>query len=257
MKMDVSILIVNYNAVDLIGTCLESIYSLEIGLGFETIVVDNASTDGSPQFIRTHFPQVQVIENERNLGFAKAANIAYEKSTAEFCFFMNPDIIIKSNSVRRLWKYLLDQVAIVFPKLYNLDGSLQYSCRTFYTIPIVLLRRTWLGKLFPNSKIVRDHLMVDWDHNSPREVDWALGASMMLRKSAIGNGKPFDERFFLYFEDVDLCCRMKMGGWHVIYYPKAEMIHHHIRHSASKGLNRTKIEHVKSWLKFMLKQASR
>jgi len=255
--MDVSILIVSYNTVNFIGTCLRSIYSQDIGLSFEVIVVDNASKDGSPQFIRRHFPQVKLIENEKNLGFAKAANIAYEKSTSEFCLFMNPDIIIQPGSIRNLWEYLLDHgdVAIVSPKLYNIDGSLQYSCRTFYTIPIVLLRRTSLGKLFPDSKIIRDHLMMNWDHNSPREVDWALAASMMVRKSAIGNAKLFDERFFLYFEDVDLCYRMKMAGWDVIYYPEAEMIHHHVRRSAGKGLNRTKIEHFKSWVKFMLKHA--
>jgi GT2 family glycosyltransferase len=257
--MDVSILVVNYNAVSLIGTCLSSIYSHEIGLHFEVIVVDNASRDGTLQFIRRHFPHVKLIENEKNLGFAKAANIAYERSTSQFCLFINPDIIIQPGSIRNLWEYLLDHndVAIVFPKLYNIDGTLQYSCRTFYTIPIVLLRRTSLGKLFPDSKIIRDHLMMNWDHNTPREVDWAIGASMMIRKSAIGDGKPFDERFFLYFEDVDLCYRTKMAGWNVVYYPKAEMIHHHVRHSAGKGLNRAKIEHAKSWVKFISKYAFR
>ena len=255
--MDVSILIVNYNAVDFIGTCLRSIYSHEVGLDFEVIVVDNASKDSSPQFIRRHFPQVKLIENEKNLGFGKAANIAYEISASEFCLFINPDIIIQPLSIRNLWEYLRDHrnVAIVFPKLRNIDGSLQYSCRTFYTIPVVLLRRTGLGKLFPNSRIIRDHLMMNWDHSSPREVDWALGASMMVRKSAVANGKPFDERFFLYFEDVDLCYRTKMAGWNVIYYPKAEMVHHHVRHSAGRGLNRAKIEHVKSWIKFTVKHA--
>jgi N-acetylglucosaminyl-diphospho-decaprenol L-rhamnosyltransferase len=257
--MDVSILIVTYNAANFIGTCLRSIYSHNIGLRFEVIVVDNASKDGSPQFIRRHFQQVKLIENAKNLGFAKAANIAYEKSRSEFCLFMNPDIIIQPGSIRNLWEYLLDHhdVAIVFPKLYNIDGSLQYSCRTFYTIPIVLLRRTSLGKLFPNSKIVRDHLMMNWDHNTPRAIDWALGASMMVRKSAVGNAKPFDERFFLYFEDVDLCYRMKMAGWSVMYNPEAEMIHHHVRHSAGKGLHRAKIQHLKSWIQFMFKHTWR
>jgi GT2 family glycosyltransferase len=144
-------------------------------------------------------------------------------------------------------------VGIVFPKLLNPDGSLQYSCRTFHTFWTILMRRTPLGKMFPKSKILRDHLMMDWDHDTIREVDWALGGCMMIRRDAVFGPKLFDERFFLYFEDVDLCYGMKKTSWKVIYNPKAVMVHHHLRESALKGLNPQKKEVIKSWVKFKLK----
>jgi len=117
----------------------------------------------------------------------------------------------------------------------------------------LLFRRTPLGKVFPNHRIIRKHLMMDWDHREPREVDWGLGACMLLRKEALGGQDIFDGRFFLYFEDVDLCLRLKEEGWKVVYYPEAVMIHSHLRHSARGVLNREKWEHLKSLIKFYFK----
>jgi hypothetical protein len=254
-RPEISIIVVNYNTRDLLEECLRALLSNPPACGFEVLVVDNSSRDGSRALLAGRFPQCTVIENRRNLGFARAANQAYRMSRGEYCLVMNPDLRVLPGSVQTLWEFMESHpdVGIVFPKLYNPDGSLQYSCRTFHTFGTILLRRTPLGRLLPNSRILKDHLMTDWDHNTVREVDWALGGCMMVRRGAVPDSHLFDERFFLYFEEVDLCYRMKKTPWKVIYTPEAAMIHHHLRESAGKGLNRQKFEVINSWMKFRLK----
>ena len=258
-RVDISIIIVNYNTRDLLEECLKALFFNPPSCGFEVLVVDNCSRDGSRTLLERRFPQCTLIGNRRNLGFARAANQAHRMSRGEYCLVVNPDLKVLPGSVQRLWEFMDSHrdVGIVFPKLYNPDGSIQYSCRTFHTIGTIFLRRTPLGKLFPNSRILRDHLMTDWDHESMREIDWALGGCMMVRREAILGPHLFDERFFLYFEEVDLCYRMKKTPWKVVYNPEAAMIHHHLRESAGRGLNRQKIEVIKSWMKFKLKHIFR
>jgi GT2 family glycosyltransferase len=254
-RTDVSIIVVNYNTRDLLEECLTAVFCNAPACGFEVLVVDNHSQDGSRTLLDERFPQCTVIENRRNRGFARAANQAYRMSRGEYCLVMNPDLRVLPGSIQRLWEFIESHpdVGIVFPKLYNPDGSLQHSCRTFHTIGSIVMRRTLLGKLFPNSRILRQHLMTNWDHNTVREIDWALGGCMMVRREAVEDPQLFDERFFLYFEEVDLCYRMKKTPWKVVYNPGAAMIHHHLRESAGKGLNRQKMEVIRSWVKFKLK----
>ncbi|NNE42951.1 MAG: glycosyltransferase, partial [Gemmatimonadetes bacterium] len=143
------------------------------------------------------------------------------------------------------------ETGIAGGKLLNPDGTLQYSCRTFYTLSTLLHRRTLIGKLFPNSRVVRDHLMLDWDHESVREVDWMLGACLMVRNKAITDVGLMDERFFMYFEDVDWCYRMKQHGWKVVYVPDARMKHVHRRESAKGGIfNGRLLAHLNSMFRF-------
>ena len=254
--IQLSVIIVNYNTVKLLDSCLSSLFMNKPLCKFEVIVVDNHSMDGSVQLLAQKFPDIRPILEDENQGFARAANHGYTFSRGLYCLILNPDVIILPGSIQKLWEYMNSspEVGVVFPKLINPDGSLQYSCRTFHTIGTIFLRRTPLGRLFSNSRILRDHLMTDWDHNTIREVDWALGGCMMVRREAILGSQLFDERFFLYFEEVDLCYRMKKTPWKVVYNPEAAMIHHHLRESAGKGLNPQKIEVIKSWVKFKLKQ---
>ena len=254
-RVDISVIVVSYNTRDLLEECLTSLFSNPPACVFEVLVVDNNSRDGSRALLARRFSDCTVIGNRRNLGFARAANQAYSVSRGDYCLVMNPDLRVLPGSIQTLWEFMQSHpdVGVAFPKLYNPDGSLQHSCRTFHTIGSIFLRRTPLGKLFPNSRILRDHLMTDWDHNTEREVDWALGGCMMVRRKAVSDPQLFDERFFLYFEEVDLCYRMKKTPWRVIYSPEAAMIHHHLRESAGKGLNRQKIEVIRSWMKFKLK----
>jgi len=253
--MVLSIIVVSYNTREFISSCLNSIKKYLDGLTYEIIVVDNHSVDGSCQLIHENFPDLPLMENGENLGFARAVNKGYKKTSGKYLLILNPDIQILPGSIDKMIHFLEEypETGLLLPKLLNPDGSLQFSCRTFYNFLILLFRRTPLGKVFPNHRIIRKHLMMDWDHREPREVDWGLGACMLLRKEALGGQDIFDGRFFLYFEDVDLCLRLKKEGWKVVYYPEAVMIHSHWRHSARGVFNRAKWEHLKSLIKFYLK----
>jgi GT2 family glycosyltransferase len=255
--IQLSVIIVNYNSAKLLEACLSSLLANKPLCRTEVIVVDNHSVDGSVQML-TKFPEIRLTVEKENRGFACGANRGYALSRGTYCLILNPDVIILPGSIQALWEYMesCEDVGIAFPKLLNPDGSLQYSCRTFHTTWTILMRRTPLGKMFPESKILKDHLMTEWDHNSIQEVDWALGASMMVRKKAIPGNQLFDERFFLYFEEVDLCYQMKRTRWKVVYNPEATMIHCHLRESAGKGFNRQKREVIRSWIKFKLKHSS-
>jgi GT2 family glycosyltransferase len=253
--MDLSIIIVSYNTREFISACLNSIKKYLDGLPYEIIVVDNHSVDGTSRLIHEDFPDVSLIENGKNLGFGRAVNEGYKKAGGKYLLILNPDVEILPGSVEKMIHFLEGhpEVGLLLPKLVNPDGSLQFSCRTFYDFLTLFFRKTPLGKAFPNHKIIRKHLMLDWDHREPREVDWGLGACMFLRRDALGNREIFDERFFLYFEDVDLCLRLKKEGWKVVYYPEAVMIHSHLRHSAKGVFSRAKWEHLKSLIKFYFK----
>jgi GT2 family glycosyltransferase len=215
-------------------------------------VIDNLSENGTVAMVRRTFPDVTVIEKEENVGFGRAVNEAFRQTTGSYVLVLNPDIVVHPGSIERLHRYMESNrdVALCAPKLLNEDGTLQYSCRTDYSLGVYLFRRTPLRRWFPNHRIVRDHLMATWDHASARDVDWVLGAAFMLRRSAFQENLVMDERFFLYFEDVDLCLRLRRAGWRVVYNPDSVMVHAHRRASASGLFRRAKVEHLKSWLKF-------
>lgn len=250
--MDLSIVIVHYrSAVDL-ETCLQSIEAARRPMSHEICVVDNRSEDGAVAMVRRLFPTVMVVENGQNVGFGRAVNEAFRRTSGSYVLVLNPDIMVRPDSIEILWRYMESdpEVAMCAPKLLNEDGTLQFSCRRDYSLGVYLFRRTPLGKWFPGHKIIREHLMIDWDHATPREVDWMLGAALMLRRSAFQDSFVMDERFFLYFEDVDLCLRLRRAGWRVVYNPDSVMVHAHRRASAGRLVSRAKVEHLKSWLKF-------
>jgi N-acetylglucosaminyl-diphospho-decaprenol L-rhamnosyltransferase len=253
--MQLSIVIVNYKAGALLIKCLDSIEAGGTPSLCEIVVVDNHSEDGAAAEVLRRYPAVRLIQNERNYGFGAAVNMGFRLTSGTYVLVLNPDIEVRPGSINRLVHYMesAPDVGVCAPKLLNPDGSLQYSCRTYYSVWTVLLRRTVLGRLWPDHPAVRAHLMMDWDHQTRREVDWVLGAALMLRRSALPSDGAMDERFFLYFEDVDLCLRLHKAGWRVVYDPMSVMIHHHQRASAHGMMNRAKLEHVRSWIKFSLK----
>jgi len=253
--MLLSIVIVNYKAGALLMKCLDSIEASGMPSPSEIVVVDNASDDGTAAEIPRRYPEVRLIQNERNYGFGAAVNIGVRRTSGTYVLVLNPDIEVRGGAIARLVQSMdsAPDVGLCAPKLLNPDGTLQYSCRTYYSVWTVLLRRTVLGRVWPNDPALRAHLMMDWDHRSRRDVDWILGAALMLRRSALPAGDVMDERFFLYFEDVDLCLRLHKAGWRVVYEPMSVMIHHHQRASAQGMVNRAKLEHVRSWIKFSLK----
>ncbi|MBM4330471.1 MAG: glycosyltransferase family 2 protein [Deltaproteobacteria bacterium] len=252
---ELSIIVVNFNSSAFILKCLATLKEAFAGKTHEVIVIDNHSWDESCWLIREKYPHLLLIENDKNLGYARAVNQGFRKAKGKYLLILNPDVQLLSGSIDKMTYFLEGnpEVGLLLPKLINPDGSLQLSCRTFYDFSTFLFRRTPLGKIFPNHTIIRRHLMMDWDHGEVREVDWGLGACMFLRREALKGERIFDERFFLYFEDVDLCLRMKQEGWKVVYYPEAVMVHTHVRQSADGLFNYAKWEHFKSLIKFYCK----
>lgn len=224
---DLSISIASWNTREDLRQCIESLLACKDNLRFEVIVFDNASTDGSPEMVETCFPSVRLIRSEVNLGFGKAHNLAFQHAHSDLFFPLNSDTIVSSGSLEMLVDYIKSHamVGIVAPRLLNPDGSLQFSCRRFPTPIAALFRNTPLGKLFPKNRFTRDYLMADWDHDSVKEVDWVSGAAFCIRSDLFKKLDGFDERFFMYFEDVDLCYRTWQAGYKVIYLPHATIVH--------------------------------
>ncbi len=250
--MRVSVIIVTYNSSRVIGACLASL-APEVQSGLvEVIVVDNASADGTPDLVRRDFPWARVIAGNENLGYSKGVNVGIREARSRYLFILNPDTVVKRGTVAKLVEYMDANpgVGIAGPKLVFQDGTVQLSCRRFYTLTVLLLRRTPIGKLFKNPKPVYLHLMLDFDHESTREVDWLLGAAMFVRREAVDSVGMMDERFFLYFEDVDWCYRMKQRGLSVAYVAEAQVVHGYQRESAQTVLNRSFVAHLASLVRY-------
>jgi N-acetylglucosaminyl-diphospho-decaprenol L-rhamnosyltransferase len=231
-----SIVIVNYRSGDLLRACLDSILKSLATQDFEILVANNDSVGDLSQVLARDWPNTRIIQNTSNLGFGAAANRAFRQSKGKFLLLLNPDV-----------------AGMVLPQLRNPDGSLQYSCRRFYTCGTLLLRRGPWKRFFDRHPKVRWHLMADWDHQSLAAVDWGLGAAALVRREALQGAELFDERFFLYFEDVDLCLRLRLSGWQVLYDPASIMVHEHRRDSAGPWSLLAKRHHSLSLLKFLWK----
>ena len=227
--MDLSTIIVHYKSRDPLLACLEALGPVAAGSGCETVVVDNASHDGIREDLEARFPAVRLIQNEENVGYARAVNQGLRATTGEFVLVMNPDCEPHAGAVRTMLDFLRanPRAAIAGPKILNPDGSLEYSARSFPDHFTFLFNRySLLTRLFPKNRWSRRYLLSDWDHASPREVDWLSGACLMVRRRAVDAVGPMDEAFFMFNEDVDWCRRMKLAGWSNAYVPDAVVVHH-------------------------------
>lgn len=234
--MDISVIILNWNTKDLLRESLHSVVAQSRHIALQTIVVDNASEDGSREMVCENFPQVELVVNSTNIGFGAGNNRALPYAKGRYLLFLNSDTVVKENALKMMVDFA-DQnpdIGILGPKLLNGDGSLQYSCRRFPNIATGFFRSTPLGKLFPNNRHNADYLMKDWDHATPRDVDWVSGAALMLRKTTADQIGCFDEEYYMYCEDVDLCWRCNHAplpmdasrNWRVTYFPDAEIFHY-------------------------------
>ncbi len=260
--MDISVIIVNYKSLNKTLKCLDSLKNADWGaLSKEIIVVDNASGNGDASAIAAAHPELKLVVSDRNLGMGGGNNLGVKAASGRYILILNPDTLIKGDAIVKMSAYLDSHpdAGIVGPKLLNSDGTLQYSCLRFPKLHTPILRRTFFGGLA--GRHLNEFLMKDYDHRDPREVDWLMGSCLMVRKLVPEkDGFLFDERFFMYFEDTDLCRRVKKEhGLKVVYLPSAAVIHDHARQSAAKAWyiapftdNLTR-EHLKSWIKYFLK----
>jgi GT2 family glycosyltransferase len=223
------IVIVNYESSEFLDQCLRSVYDSSDGIPINVFVQDNASKNGIDN-VNIKFPQIELTKNDYNMGFARAINRALAKTSAPYILLLNPDTIIQDGFFEDILRYIKDNenAGIIGPKILNLDGSVQGSARNFPT-PLTALfgRASLLTRFFPNNRITRANILTARsDGITPMEVDWVSGACILLRRSALEEVGYLDERFFIYWEDADLCRRMWQKGWKVVYFPQAAVYHY-------------------------------
>jgi GT2 family glycosyltransferase len=252
-----SIVIVNYNTKILLHQCLSSLYDQKHPFSFDVIVVDNNSNDGSVDMVMEIFPHVYLIENKENMGFARANNTGLKMARGEHVFLLNSDTKMIADALDKLVDFLdrHKEAAVVSPRVIYPDFSDQGVARTFPT-PINALfgRRTILTRLFPNNRYSKKYL-VSRRHgsNEPFQVDWVSGACLMVRRKIIEEIGYLDEKFFMYWEDADLCYRIKQRGWRIYCVPQAKVIHYEGKSSHTKLSNRLIIEFNKSVYRYYRK----
>jgi len=240
MTIFVSIILVNYNGSKILYDCLSSIEKFIDVYSCEVIIVDNFSTDDSVIIIKDNFPSFRLICSQHNLGFGKANNLAFKHSQGEILLFLNTDTILIENMPKILSDYLHKNhdVATVGSRIIFQDGSYQLSCGNLPNIAT---------EFFDKIKYSLDskwhHLfskLYDLQYSKVQEVGWVTGACLMMRRDVFGQIGGFDENFFMYFEDKDICKRVKDLGYKVIYYPETTIIHllggssHGIKKSVNK-----------------------
>jgi len=224
---EVSVVVVNWNTQDILRDCLRSIYEQGGEIDLEVIVIDNASTDGSVEMVKKDFPQVTLVENSQNRGFAAANNQGIDISKGRYVLLLNSDTVVLDNAIAKTVAFADShpEAAIVGCRVLNPDRTLQPTCFMFPSILNMLLSSTYLYKLFPKSKFFGREQMTWWDRSDVREVDVVTGCFMLVRRKAIQQVGTMDEQFFMYGEETDWCCRFRQAGWKVMFNPVCEIIH--------------------------------
>ena len=225
--MDVTVVIISYNVEELLNKCITSI-KRETNCSYEIIVVDNNSKDNSIIMVETHHPDVILIKNKDNVGFARANNQAFKKAKGRYFLMLNPDTIVLDIAIDKLVKFMdghLDTGACG-PKNLNPDMTLQHNCHHFPTLYTRLVFHLQLTRFFPRNKLFGREHMTYWDYNEIKEVDWITGCSLLIRKKTLDQVGLLDENFFMYTEETDLCFRLKKAKWKTVFYPDAAIIHY-------------------------------
>ena len=243
--MDLSILIVSWNVRELLRKCLYSVISNQYSvssnqtpdsslntehcsLNTEVIVVDNASSDGSVEMLRSEFPNVHLIGNSENVGFTRANNQALAMAQGRYLFLLNPDTELGPGALSALVAYMdaHPRVGMIGPQLRYGDGSLQSSRRRFPTLATAFLESTKLQQWFPRNRVLMHYYMRDTDDGATQEVDWINGSAMFTRREVYDQVGGLDEAFFMYSEELDWCYRIKQAGWQIVYLPTAQITHY-------------------------------
>ncbi|MEO0166807.1 MAG: glycosyltransferase family 2 protein [candidate division WOR-3 bacterium] len=257
-----TIIIVHYNAPCALRDCLNALKNANLEIPMELIIIDNASAHSPRPLIEffNKFFEILFIENRINLGYARAVNQGLKKARGEFILIINPDILIPAGAIEEMVKYLErePEVGLLAPALFYPDGSVQRSCFRWPRFYTPFVRRTFLKCTPWGKRELERYLMVHFECDRIEKVDWVLGAAMMVKKSAIRKVGLMDERFFLYFEDVDWCRRFAKQNLRVVYFPRARFLHKYARISAQGGglwmiFNKYFWLHTISYLRYFIK----
>jgi GT2 family glycosyltransferase len=227
--VNLSCIIVNYYSSASLKNCLESVYRTLRKISFEVIIVDNSQQDPGMASLQESYPQVRVIQNSNNIGFAKANNQAALSAQGKTLLFLNPDTILADQAIEGMVAHLESNpdIGALGPKVLNTDGSLQYSCRRFPTLMTGFFNRySLLSQWFPENRYTVQYLMKDFNHYEYREVIWLSGCCLMVPRAIFEQACGFDEHYFLFNEDIDLCRAIGQNGFKVMYFPLAKITHH-------------------------------
>ncbi len=259
--LDLGIVIVNWNTRDLLRDCLRSVTTSDPTVGYQVIVVDNASTDDSAAMVRAEFPSVEVIESAINGGFSYANNLGLKRlgfggegDPPHYALLLNPDTVVPPDAFRVLIDYMdaNPKVGVVGPKLIMADGKLDLACRRSFPTPeISFWRMIGLSKLFPRSRRFGRYNMTFLPDDLETDVDSVVGAFMLVRREAIAEAGLLDETFWMYGEDLDWAYRIKHAGWTVRYVPRVRILH--LKRAASRHNPRAQREFSRAMLIFYRK----
>jgi len=256
MPLDVTLIMVSHEHWADLRVSLPRVLGPAERCSRQVIVVDNACDDGTADHVGREFPAVEVIRNRRRMGFAANCNQAIARAAGRHVLLLNPDVRCEPGSIETLVRFMdaHPEAGAAGPKLLNMDGTLQWSCRRFSTPFLFALRGLGLERRLEGYAPQRRVLMQDWDHAELRDVDWVLGAALIVRRETIEDVGPLDAGYYLYCEDQDWCYRMWTRGWTVYYVPDSVMTHAHRRASSLSLFSRYKWIHMVSKLRMFLKQ---
>ena len=233
MAHNLSIVIVSWNVKDLLRRCLGSVMrSLASGRGLrlsaQVVVVDNASSDGSVRMLREEFQQVRCLANDQNVGFTKGNNQGIAASDGRYVLLLNPDTEVVEDALGEMVAYMDDhpKVGALGPQLLYPDGEVQSSRRRFPGLGTAFVEGTFLQQWLPDSDVLKRYYVLDRSDDETQEVDWVVGACLLMRRTTLEGVGCLDERFFMYSEELDWCFRAKKQGWMVVYLPIARVIHY-------------------------------
>ncbi len=235
-----TIIIISHNTKNILRACVESIYSTISKTSFELIVVDNASSDGSAEMVKTIFPRAIVISNALNVGFSKASNQAIKISTGEYVMLLNSDTLLVAGAIDTLVDFMDSQhdAAAVGPKILNIDGSLQSKGFYFPSVSWAFITLLRVNKILTEQKKRKIFHRFCWSEDDTKSVDWVSGCCLVVSKEAIKKIGMLSEDFFMYSEEVEWCYRAKKNGFKVWYLPITQIYH---LNEASPFVNRGKV----------------
>ncbi|HNT53228.1 MAG TPA: glycosyltransferase family 2 protein [Anaerolineaceae bacterium] len=227
--MDVSIVVVSFNTRVLLQDCLRSLFETPTRATFEVIVVDNASSDGSPEMVASQFPQVALIQLDSNQGYTLPMNLGLRRGGGRYLMQLNPDTLVQPGWLDELLAFMEARpgVGICTPKVMNRDGSLQRQCRRSAARPWdVFTYFSGLWKLFPDKRCCGGYLMTYMDAETTHPAEAVSGSCMLIRRAVVDQVGYLDEQFFAYQEDTEFCFRARQAGWQIYYVPAARIIHY-------------------------------
>ncbi len=242
-RPDLSVVVASFNTRDLLAACLGTLQQATGALRAEVVVVDNSSSDGSAAMVASRFPDVRLLRNTTNEGFAKANNRAMRESRGRFVLLLNPDTLIPSDTIEPLVRFLEahPKVGMAGCRVERVDGRLDEACKRGFPTPLAALGRfLGLDRLFPNHPVLGGYRKVAADPAGRYEVDSLVGAFMLVRRETIDDVGGLDENFFMFGEDVDWCYRVKRKDWQVYYVGDYRVVHH-------KGGSTRKVPQRMNW----------